>query len=164
MRPCATCQRAAADHRTTLGLCTTSAFCYVPNSFFFTSRTRVPSRSSPLPTATQNSLSTNAISTNLALFVLHVEARFMVQPASFFVRVKPTYPKGLPNRHPPSLTDGCCLFLRAVILWRCSVDLHRDACTPSQCHSPPTTPPCQMHSAPAVYLPLLSPCREALSQ
>jgi hypothetical protein len=72
---------AAADHLTTSGLCTTGAFCYIPNSCFFTSRTRVPSRSSPLPTATQNRLSTNTISTNLALFVLHVEARFMVYPA-----------------------------------------------------------------------------------
>ena len=38
-------------------------------------------------------------------------------PASFIVRVAPTSPKGLPNRHRPSLTDRGCLFLRAVILW-----------------------------------------------
>jgi hypothetical protein len=54
---------------------------YIPNPCFFTSRTRVPSRSSPLPTATQNRLSTNAISTNLPFFVLHVGVRFMVQRA-----------------------------------------------------------------------------------
>ena len=81
---------------------------------------------------------------------------------SFNVRVTPKYHKGLSHRHHPSLTDGCGLFLRAVIPWPDSGNSDRDSCTLRPNDRPPTTPPCQMYSAPAAYLPFSWPCREHL--
>ena len=81
---------------------------------------------------------------------------------SFNIRVRPKDAKGSPQCYHPSLTDGCGLFLRAVLPWRDSGQSDRDSCTLRPNDRPPTTPPCQMYSAPAAYLPLSCPCREHL--
>lgn len=59
---------------------------------------------------------------------------------SFIIRVTPNYSKGLPHRHRPSLTDGCALFLRAVIPWRGAVN-SRQGSMHAQTLSPPTNHP-----------------------
>lgn len=78
---------------------------------------------------TNTAATRRTISTDIASFVLHVEILFH-PPSTPECRasnsctrsVTLTHSKGLPHRHPPSLTDWSSLFLRAVIPWRARLD------------------------------------------
>jgi hypothetical protein len=60
----------------------------------------------------------------------------------------------------PSFVDRCMrsILTRMAWFWRRSAGMYARTAH----HSLPTTPPCQMYSAPAAYLPLWEPCCELL--